>query len=103
MHPHEVAWVNCNLGLVRLIQGRDDDAFVSFRECRRVWPFQMGPDYEEAFDRVVHKHEVESIDLPKIFAETDPKYRGSALFHDWCHPDRRGGAAIVRALAQVLK
>lgn len=71
--------------------------------ARSVWWFAISPDYEAAFARVVEQERVEWLDLPSLFAAADPRFRGSALMHDWGHPNRAGNAVIARALADALR
>lgn len=100
--PRERSWMLHNLGVARLVQGEDQAAFEAFLAARATWPFAMSPDYEERFDRVVAELDVEWVDLPRLFAEADPRFRGSALMHDWVHPSGRGNAIIARALEERL-
>ena len=44
----------------------------------------------------------EWIDLPSLFREADPRFRGSSLIHDWVHPNAEGNAIIARAIAARL-
>jgi lysophospholipase L1-like esterase len=62
----------------------------------------MGPDYDARLLRVAGDLDVEWVDLPRRFAEADPAFRGSALLHDWVHPDERGNAVIAEAIAGQL-
>ena len=62
----------------------------------------MSPDYEERFDAVVRDLKVEWIDLPGAFERADPEFLGSALIHDWVHPERRGNRVIAEKLASLL-
>jgi len=91
-----------NLGVARLMLGESDAAFEALLAARKTWPFAISPDYEERFRRVVEDEQVDWIDLPKLFAAADPRFRGSALIHDWVHPNKRGNAVIARALAEKL-
>jgi hypothetical protein len=100
--PSQRTWMLYGLGVARLVLGRTDDAFDALRAAREVWPFAIGPDYEERFRRVADEERVDWIDLPALFAAEDPRFRGSALIHDWVHPNRRGNAIIARALAGAL-
>ena len=36
-------------------------------------------------------------------ARADPRFRGSALMHDWVHPNARGNDVIARAIARKLR
>ena len=63
----------------------------------------MSPDYEERFDHVVKELDVEWIDLPRLFELADPRFHGSALIHDWVHPNRTGGSIIADAIAKRLE
>jgi lysophospholipase L1-like esterase len=92
-----------NLGVARLLLDRADAAFEAFRDARKTWPFAISPDYEERFQRVVEQEQVDWIDLPKLFADADPRFRGSALLHDWVHPNKVGNEVIARALADELR
>jgi hypothetical protein len=103
VEPNRLAWVHHNIGVVRLLLGQPDAAFDAMLESRRIWPFAMSPAYAERFDRVVEDFAVEWVDLPRVFAETDPLFRGSALIHDWVHPSERGNAVIAEALARKLR
>jgi lysophospholipase L1-like esterase len=100
--PRQRAWIHYNLGASLLVLGQDEAAFEALLESRRVWPFAMSPDYSERFHRVVDELEVEWIDLPRLFARADPSFRGSALMHDWVHPNARGNGIIARAIASKL-
>ena len=86
-------------GIVALLQGEDEEAFAHLFESREIWPFAMSPDYEREFDRVVEQMEVEWIDLPRIFSQHDPAFRGSRLIHDWVHPNAAGNRLIAEAIA----
>jgi lysophospholipase L1-like esterase len=101
--PRGHAWMLYNLGVARLQLGRHAAAFEAFETARATWPFAMNPDYEERFHLVVDELEVDWIDLPALFAAADPRFRGSALLHDWVHPNERGNAVIARALAERLR
>jgi lysophospholipase L1-like esterase len=102
LRPRQRAWVLYNLGIARLLLEQTDAAFEALLGARSTWPFAISPDYAERFHRVVEELDVEWIDLPKRFAEADPRFRGSSLIHDWVHPDQRGSAIIARALAAKL-
>jgi lysophospholipase L1-like esterase len=101
--PRGQAWMLNNLGVARLQLGRHAAAFEAFEAARATWPFAMNPDYAERFHRVTRDLEVDWIDLPARFAAADPRFRGSALLHDWVHPNERGNAVIARALAERLR
>jgi len=101
--PRQRAWMLHNRGAARLQLGRGDAAFESFAQARATWPFAMNPDYDERFLRVVEELQVDWIDLPALFAAADPRFGGSALIHDWVHPNERGNALIARALAEKLR
>ncbi|MBW2272694.1 MAG: hypothetical protein JRG96_05455 [Deltaproteobacteria bacterium] len=103
LRPRQRAWVLYNLGIARLVLGEEDAAFDALGRARATWPFAISPDYTERFHRVVEELGVEWVDLPKLFAEADPRFRGSALIHDWVHPNPRGNAIIARALADKLR
>ena len=100
--PKDLAWAYYNRGVARFQLGEAQAAFEDLRASRGVWPFAMSPDYDARFDRVVRELDVEWIDLPRRFAEQDPRFAGSALILDWVHPDSRGGAVIAEALAERL-
>jgi len=100
--PSKRTWMLHNLGVARLMLGESDAAFEALLAARKTWPFAISPDYEERFRRVVEDEQVDWIDLPKLFAAADPRFRGSALIHDWVHPNKRGNAVIARALAEKL-
>jgi lysophospholipase L1-like esterase len=101
--PSKRTWMHHNLGVARLLLDRADAAFEAFRDARKTWPFAISPDYEERFQRVVEQEQVDWIDLPKLFADADPRFRGSALLHDWVHPNKVGNEVIARALADELR
>jgi lysophospholipase L1-like esterase len=103
LRPGQRAGVHYSLGIARLVLGEEDAAFESLLEARVAWPFATSPDYLARFHRVVEELDVEWIDLPRLFAEADPRFRGSALIHDWVHPNRAGNAIIARALAARLR
>lgn len=102
VRPRQRARMLYDLGAGRLLAGRREAAFEALAAARATWPFAMNPDYEARFQRVVTELGVEWIDLPRRFAEADPAFRGSALLHDWVHPDPRGNAVIAEALAERL-
>ncbi len=102
MLPADEGRIHYSLGIVRLMQERDDEAFRHMKSMRERWPFAMSPDYEERFDRVRRELGVEWIDLPLLFAEADPKFRGSTLIHDWVHPNAAGNRVIAEALLREL-
>ena len=101
--PSKRTWMLHNLGVARLLLGRSDAAFEALRDARATWPFAISPDYQERFRRVVADERVDWIDLPTLFAAADPRFRGSALIHDWVHPNKRGNEVIARALAEKLR
>ena len=101
--PSQRTWLHYNLGVARLVAGRADAAFEALRAARASWPFAIGADYEAAFRRVVEQERVEWVDLPALFAAADPQFQGSALMHDWVHPNREGNAVIARALAEKVR
>jgi len=101
--PSQRAWLHYNLGVARLVAGRADAAFEALRAARATWPFAIGADYEAGFRRVVEQERVEWVDLPALFAAADPQFHGSALMHDWVHPNREGNAVIARALAEKVR
>ena len=103
VEPKHLSWVHHNLGIARLLLGRQEEAFDALVRSRRTWPFAMSPDYGERFDRVVAELDVESVDLQRAFREVDPAFFGSALIHDWVHPNAQGNAVIARALADKLE
>jgi len=100
--PSKRTWMLHNLGVARLMLGHADAAYEALLAARKIWPFAISPDYEERFRRVVEEEQVDWIDLPKLFAAADPRFRGSALLHDWVHPNKLGNAIIARALAEKL-
>lgn len=100
--PFGLLWAHYHLGIARFLQG-DDTAWSTLRKSREFWPFAMSPDYDRRFDRVVRDLQVEWIDLPKIFSEADPQFRGSALMHDWVHSNRTGNRLIAEAIATRVK
>lgn len=100
--PSKRTWILHNLGVARLLLGHSDAAFEALRTARKTWPFAISPDYEERFRRVVEEEQVDWIDLPTLFAAADPRFRGSALIHDWVHPNKLGNTVIARALAEKL-
>jgi len=101
--PFERALVAYARGIARFDGGDADGAFAELRRARALWPFAMSPDYEEAFDRAAAEPGVEWIDLPALFAAADPRFRGSALLHDWVHPDADGCRVIAEAIAQRIE
>jgi lysophospholipase L1-like esterase len=101
--PRKRAWIHYNLGAALLLLGKNEAAFGELLESRRVWPFAMSPDYRERFEGVVEELEVEWIDLPRLFARTDARFHGSALMHDWVHPNSRGNRVIAQAIARKLR
>lgn len=100
--PRDQAGMLHVLGAARLLAGERDAAFAAFDAARATWPFAMGPDYDARLLRVAGDLDVEWVDLPRRFAEADPAFRGSALLHDWVHPDERGNAVIAEAIAGQL-
>jgi lysophospholipase L1-like esterase len=100
--PRQLALLHHQRGVALWVAGRRDEAFAAFAQAREVWPFAMGPDYAERFRRVVAEPGAEWLDLPGLFAAEDPAARGSALIHDWVHPNARGNAVIAEALAGLL-
>jgi|GEM_PF-4594108 len=101
--PAQRAWMLYNLGAARLAAGRRGPALEALHGARAAWPFASGPDYEARLRRVAEEERVERIDLPALFAAADPAFAGSALLHDWVHPNREGNAVIARALAARLR
>jgi lysophospholipase L1-like esterase len=101
--PRGLAQLHHQRGVALLLLGRRDEAFASFAAGRAAWPFALGADYAERFARVAAQPGVEWIDLPARFAEADPVFRGSALIHDWVHPNARGNRVIAEALAERLQ
>jgi lysophospholipase L1-like esterase len=92
-------WAYYNLGIAEFLQGKKDAALKSLERQRAIFPFAMSPDYDQIFDLVVHELDVDWIDIPKIFGEADQEYFGSALIHDWVHPNRTGNRLIAEAIA----
>jgi len=103
VEPKQLAWVHYNVGVTRLLQGEREAAFRALVRARATWPFAMSPDYSEAFDRVVRDLDVDWVDGQTLFRQADPEFGGSALIHDWVHPNRRGNAVLARGLAKRLE
>jgi lysophospholipase L1-like esterase len=99
--PDDLAlrWAYYNLGIAEFLLGEKDAALKSLETHRAIYPFAMSPDYDRVFDKVVHELDVDWIDIPKIFGQADQEYFGSALIHDWVHPNRAGNRLIAEAIA----
>jgi hypothetical protein len=100
--PLDHAQLLHTLGVVRWLEGREQEAFAHLWAARKVWPFAMSPDYAGRLAAVVADLDVEWIDLPAAFAAEDPEFGGSRLISDWVHPNARGNALIARAIAEAL-
>ncbi len=96
------SWLHYNLGIARLLDGQEDTAFDALLASRRIWPFAITPEYGERFQRVAEELEVEWVDLPQLFREADPRFHGSALTHDWVHPNPQGNRIIAKAIADRM-
>jgi tetratricopeptide (TPR) repeat protein len=90
------------LGVSLLLDDRREEARAAFVRSREVFPFAMSYEYYDAFDRIVKELEVESIDLPSLFEQSDPDYFGSSLIHDWVHPSPDGNKIIAEAIAAQI-
>jgi hypothetical protein len=98
----EARLLHYHVGIAKFLQGESSGAKASLLRAREVFPFAMSPDYVERFDAVVRDLEVEWIDLPQAFERADPEFLGSALIHDWVHPNRRGNQIIAKQLAGLI-
>jgi hypothetical protein len=101
--PADIGQVRYVLGIARFLGGERERALENLLAARAVFPFAMCPDYEARFDRVVADTGVEWIDLPGVFQDADPRYFGSALFHDWVHPNAEGNLLIAEAIAERVE
>lgn len=101
-HPRDRARIHYNLGIAELLAGRPAQARRALEQSRSLWPFAMSPDYAARFARVVREHDVEWIDLPALFEQSDPRTFGSARFSDWVHPDAHGSRIIAESLARLI-
>jgi lysophospholipase L1-like esterase len=96
------AQIEYALGMSHLLAGQQNEAEAAFVRSRETFPFATSYEYHDAFERVTQEQGVESIDLPRLFKDTDPEYFGSSLMHDWVHPTPAGNQVIADAIADLI-